>query len=417
MINIGRSISLLFRRIDTAKDRRAVLEQMSERRELQRSLPAPQHVSNTLLLIRLDDIGDYLLFRNQLGCYKRSPRWQNHRVVLLGNDTWRSLFELLDTGTVDDIIWVDKQRLLYSAAYRAQMWRLLRREGFETVIGASRTRPLLLDDLCMLAAAPRHSIGTSNTTVHESWNRLSDSLYTSLLKPSRPLVHESQFNAEFTAWACGLPPSPSHPRIDCPVSLPPIKGPYLMCFVGASTRSKRWPLNRWIEFIDIYRQRFHGRIVLAGNTHAELEMSRKIKKRRSVDSIAGAVSLPDLIPWLAGAVAIVTNDTMAAHMGVSLGRPTVIIANGVNYIRFSEYRGTGIAHVATVYPDVLTRHRQRRGDGFYAYHDAVSADIASISATAVIEELSSLLLKVGCTNERSDVTMSTSADRVESLRS
>jgi ADP-heptose:LPS heptosyltransferase len=193
-----------------------------------------------------------------------------------------------------------------------------------------------------------------------------------------------------------------------------MKGPYLICFVGASTRSRRWPLNRWIEFIDLYRQRFHGRIVLAGNSHAELEMARDIKKRRAVESIAGAVSLTDLIPWIAGAFAIVTNDTMAAHMGVSLGRPTLIVANGVNYIRFSEYHGTGIAHVATVYPDVVKRHRKRRGDGFYSYHDAVSADIASISAATVIEELSSLLMKVGHANERHEVTMSPSANCAQS---
>lgn len=403
MVNIGRSISLLVRRRDAAKDRRAVLDRVREAQALQRSLRPPTPVANTLLLIRLDDIGDYLLFRNQLGCYKRSSRWRDHSVVLLGNDTWRSLFECLDAGTVDDTVWVSKQRLLESAAYREETWRRLRRAGFETVIATSRTRPLLLDDLSMLAAAPRQSIGTSNTTVHESWNRLSDSFYTSLWKPPQTLMHECLFNAEFAAWACHSPPSSCHPRIEYQIARMPMEGPYLVCFVGGSIRSKRWPLNRWIEFIALYRQRFPGRIVLAGNSDAEIAMADEIRKRTAVESIAGAVSLTELLPWLAGALGIITNDTMAAHMGVSLGRPTVIIANGVNYMRFSEYRGIGIAHAATVYPDVVKRHRQRHGDGAYSYHDAISADIASISAGAVIEELRNLLTGSGGTPERREL--------------
>jgi hypothetical protein len=85
---------------------------------------------------------------------------------------------------------------------------------------------------------------------------------------------------------------------------------------------------------------------------------------------------------------------MAAHMGASFGKPTVIVANGVNYMRFSEYLKAGINHVATIYPEVVYRRRERLGDGPYAYSETVSADIASIRATAVIDSLRGLLLSV-----------------------
>jgi ADP-heptose:LPS heptosyltransferase len=94
-----------------------------------------------------------------------------------------------------------------------------------------------------------------------------------------------------------------------------------------------------------------------------------------------------LLYWIAGAQAVVTNDTMAGHMGVSLDRPTVIIANGLNYMRFSEYSHAGITQAVAVYSELFNRKRKRLGDGPHPYHETVTADIVSIRAAAVIEAL------------------------------
>jgi ADP-heptose:LPS heptosyltransferase len=309
---------------------------------------------------------------------------------LLGNASWQDLFTLLDKDAVDDTIWVHKNRYLECATYRLEIWRQLRDKGFETVIAPACTRPLLLDDLCMLAAAPVHNIGSVNTNVHACWNQLSDGLYASLFMPSRALTHEFHFNAEFAMWVCGIRYSGSRPRIAHRFP-PPVAGSYSVCFVGASTRSRRWPAKRWIEFITLHRRYHSARLFLAGNSKAELEMVRIIQQRTGAESIAGTVGLSELLPWVAGAEAVITNDTMAAHMSASFDRPTVIVANGINYMRFSDYRNAGIDHVATIYPEVFNRRRQRLGDGPYAYSETVSADIASIRATTVINELKGLL--------------------------
>ena len=365
-----------------------MLRSFEEWRSLQRDLPPPQARPGTLLLIRLDDIGDYLLFRNQLAMYKRSPRWCDHRIVLLANESWRELCTLLDADAVDEVIWVDKNRYLASAPYRWEIWSDLRRRGFETVVATSRTRPLLLDDLCMLAAAPIVSLGCVNEQFHARLTEVSDALYGALFQPSQPLLHEFRFNAEFSSWVNGIRYDGERPRIELPFSAP-APSSYLVCFVGASIRSKRWPVARWIEFLMLYRRRAGGRVFLAGRGDAELEMVRMIQERTDAQSIAGG-SFADLLRWIAGAAAVVSNDTMAAHLGVSLGRPTVIVANGINYMRFAEYRLAGIAGVTAVYPDVLRRRRLRRGDGPYDYSEVVSADIASIPADAVLAQLEAI---------------------------
>ncbi|MDB6084640.1 MAG: hypothetical protein JWN43_2521 [Gammaproteobacteria bacterium] len=362
----------------------------NEWKELQHRLPASSPSQEKLLIIRMDDIGDYLLFRNQLRMYKRSPRWNNFAITLLGNSSWKSIFLEFDSSGIDDTIWADKSEYLASATYRANLWEVLRRRGFGTVIAPSRTRPLLLDDLCMLAAAPLRSIGSANTHVHSRLNRISDSLYQEVFESADTTIHEFDFNGRFTAWAAGLRYDGSRPKFDALLE-PEQADPYIICFVGANTRSRRWPVKRWIEFIRLYRRHYPNRVVLAGHTDVEVETARAIQEQTSAESIAGAVSLLEFLHWVAGARAVITNDTMAAHLGASLDRPTVIVANGVNYTRFTEYMNAGIRNVGSVYPDVFNRIRQRRGTISYAYPDAISADIASIEARAVFDELQMVL--------------------------
>jgi len=381
-----RQFSLFSRKIRSAKEGRRILTQFTAWRELQRQLPAPAPAQNQLLVVRLDDIGDYLLFRNQLSMYKNSPRWQQHTVTLLGNTSWKDIFLAFDAQAVDATIWVNKARYLTDAAYRWEIWLELRARGFDTVIAPARTRPLQLDDLCMLAAAPRHSIGSVNTYVHESWNQASDAFYDSLFNPSNTHIHEFEFNGQFAAWICGVRYDGVRPTLD-PQLYRPVAGDFIVCFVGANTRSKRWPAKRWIEFIEAYREHHGGRVVLAGAGKAEVDAAQAIEARTGAENIAGKVSLVELLNWVGGAAAVVTNDTMAAHMSVSCGRPTVIIANGVNYTRFTEYASAGIAHVATVYPEVFQRKRRRLGEFAYNYADAVTEDIASIPAAEVLAKL------------------------------
>ncbi len=322
--------------------------------------------------------------------YKQSPRWQNHVITLLGNLSWKAIFSEFDASAVDDTVWVDKKEYLASASYRLCLWETLRRRGFGTAIAPSRTRPLLLDDLCVSAAAPHRNMGSANTHIHSRWNQISDGLYQQVFVPSDATVHEFDFNAQFTAWASGVRYEGRRPRLDSGFDLPN-PSPYIVCFVGASVRSRRWPVKRWIEFIELYRRHYSNRVILAGNTAVEVEMARTIRERTGTESIAGTASLLEVLRWVAGAEAVLTNDTMAAHLSAAVNRPTVIIANGIHYTRFTEYSNAGIENVVTVYPDVFNRIRGRAVRVTYNYPDAVSADIASIKAGAVFEKLQTVL--------------------------
>lgn len=100
------------------------------------------------------------------------------------------------------------------------------------------------------------------------------------------------------------------------------------CFVGASKGVKRWPAWRWQTTLDEVQRRFPA---------VQLELTTGISPTESrllADILAGreaswtAVDLPtptELIDWVAGLSALITGDTVAAHIGAAVGCPTVAL--------------------------------------------------------------------------------------------
>jgi ADP-heptose:LPS heptosyltransferase len=240
----------------------------------------------------------------------------------------------------------------------------------------------------MAATGVKTALGSVNTFPDSRWNQLSDALYTDLFRPDNPFIHDFSFNALFAEWSCGASYPGKRPQITYPFKRP-FADPYLLCFIGSNTRSKRWPVKRWIEFINLYQKYYSNRVILSGGKNEE-EMAKAIREATGAESIVGNVSLHEMIDWISGAHAVITNDTMAAHLSAACNRPAVIIANGNNHIRFTEYGNAGIDNVATIYPEIFHRWRRRVGDSSLHY-TAVSADIVSISATAVLNELEEIL--------------------------
>lgn len=383
-----RFFSVLIRKLQSAKTSKKVLQTFQQWKETQQSLPAYFCQDRKLLIIRLDDIGDYLLSRNMLPFY-RHGRWKDYEITLLGNDVWKEFFDELDYEFVDKVWWLNKKRYWESESYRMEIWTKLRREGFEAIICPSRTRPLLLDDVCMLAAGASIKIASANTFISKKWNQLSDNLYSQLYQTKEDGIHEFHFNRQFANWASNTSETIEKPEISAAASNI-YSGSYILCFVGASTRSKRWPEKRWIQLIQLYKQKYTGQVIIAGGK-ADIESAKIICSQTGAKSIAGTVSLTDMITYVCHATAVVTNDTMSVHLAASCNTPTVIIANGNNYYRFTEYKKAGIENITTIYPEVFTRRLTNKRGKFLKHCTAVTADIGTIKAEEVFAKFVELM--------------------------
>lgn len=381
MNNTIRNIALLIRRRSKQKEIRSVLREFEEWRILMRQLSPATINEQKLAIVRLDDIGDYLLWRNYLSVYKSSESYKNYSITLIGNIVWKNIFDQYDAPFVDTTIWVDKYQYFDNPDYRMSLWQNIRAQNFETVICPSRTRPLLLDDLVALSTGAKIKIASRNSFVAKTWNRISDSLYTRLFAKEM-FSHEFVFNRKFAEYISGQKIECTAPYLPLPEaqSLCPNQ---ILCFIGASAKSKTWPVVYWIELLHLLQQEGFSPILSAGKN--EMNIAEQIVAATGVRSIVGQTNLVETMEAIASSEAIITGDTMAAHAAVSYRKPTVILANGVNAIRFVAYQEAGFDNVRTIYTQEYMKSRKS-----YFYR-AVTKDMQSIKAPFVFKALKELL--------------------------
>lgn len=381
MENIIRKIALFLRQRSEQKQEFALLRQFEEWLLLLRQLPQDQISEKKLAIVRLDDIGDYLLWRNFIEVYKQSERYKNYKVTLIGNVVWKSIFEAFDSHTTDETIWVNKKEYLSNDGYRNKLWQQIRAQKFETIICPSRTRPLLLDDLIALASGATNRIATHNSRGISKVNEISDAVYHHFFTVENEM-HEFFFNKNFASFASSVQLELKHPFL--PNKSSQILPKQIICFIGASAKSKTWSLKNWIELVQLLQEKGYEPLLSGGKN--ESLIAEKIVSATQVKSIVGQTNLFETINAISASIAVITGDTMAAHAAVSLSKPTVILANGVNAKRFVAYEEAGFDTVKTVY---TAQYLGSKKDKNYR---AVTKDMESIKPTQIFEVLKKLFV-------------------------
>lgn len=381
-----RSVSTIIRKIKLHKGEAKILKQFFDWKQQLENLPSSASFLK-LLVIRIDDIGDYIVFRNFLEAYKTSSRWKNYEITLLGNIVWKDLFEMYDKFSVDKVIWLDKNAYFNDEIYRTSVWVNLRNQNFDVVICPSRTRRLLLDDLCASATGAQNKIGSVNTTFHETWNQHSDKIYTALFNIKNEDLHEFYFNKLFTEWTCKT----FFEKVE--LSLPYVheeKKSYVVCFISVSTKSRKWPKKKWIRFIQLALKKYNYKILVAGGAEDEIFASN-ICSATGAENITGKKTLPEIVNIIGNATFTISNDTMAVHIAAACNTKTIILSNGNNFYRFTEYAKAGFKNVRTLYSMSFAKALRNQKFPALKKYIAITKDISSIQPASVIKLMDKMI--------------------------
>lgn len=263
-----------------------------------------------VLIVRLDAIGDYILWRNCLGFLRRSRKYRDAHITVFGNPAWRSLAEAFDAGIADEWLWAERRDALFrmgrenllprciwharvAAAQEKEKRRLLEM-GFDEVISPSAFPDALLDEFVCGLAPVAIGVDTGDGTRHSRFTRL-------VSAGDGAFVFERNL-----AIASALAGERCDARLELELPGRPKPERLIMLYKSASHWTRRWPERKWAAL---------RRLAPSGYEIADAPMTR---------------TLPDFARALASCAAVVSNDTMALHMAAALGVPAVCVANGVS---------------------------------------------------------------------------------------
>ena len=306
-----------------------------------------------VLVVRNDSIGDYLLYRPWLRQLSAAVRGRGQRLTLVANALWAPLAQAWDADLFDELVVVAFGRFQKDLAYRAGVLRGLGAAGYGEVIYPLHVREPAVENFIRFLRAPRRvaSQGEHRTS---AWFQALDAGYTHLLPSTPRVLFEYDRNREFFEhWRSSLagPGPPAAAAAAPPLALPaaalaagaPAAEPaYVVLFPGASARQKRWPAAHFARVAAGLHQRYAGRyrLVLAGSP-ADAADARQIQRAAGpavpLDNRCGHTDLPGLAALIGGAALLVSNDTVAAHLGAQAGVPGVTVLMGENYGKFFPY--------------------------------------------------------------------------------
>lgn len=313
--------------------------------------------SKKALILRVDEIGDYILWRKFISPILNSTKLNNYEVHFVGNQTWKTLFELEFNSVFHNIIWLDKNKFKKNMVYRFSFLRKIAKENYSIVINPTYSRAKRVDDSIVKAAGAIGNFGfVRNNENYLSYEQNFDkNLYHHLYKVKNKYIFEFNKNKEFSEWFCEMHLDTSKINFeDDRLILPKIENlprKYFVVFPGSRSSARIWSTDNFIKVSNfIYEKNQLTAIVCGGNGDiAYANNFIKSYKHPCIDMTA-KTSLPELMNIIKNASCLLSVDTGSIHLAASVGCLTLGIFNGSQYGRFSPYPIEISSNIISFYP-------------------------------------------------------------------
>lgn len=289
-----------------------------------------------LLFIKTDAIGDYILFRNFIEITKRSEKYKDYRIDILGHPIWRDVVSNYDKEFLNAAYFTNP-RGLYEAPLTAFKLALrLFFNNYEVVLQPAYTRIFATDGLAALTAA-KHIIGyqSDHEGIEPRHKSKTDAFYTQMLLLPTGNYFEFHRNRFFFETVLNERIAINAPSIITGANFK--KG--IAILPGAGAFKRGWEQEKFLQLIKLIKQHTTQPIYLIGGP-AEVAAGNYLMENLadgSVQNFINKTSLPQLIEKIAGSALLIANETGAIHIAVAAQTPSVCILGGGHFERFAPY--------------------------------------------------------------------------------
>lgn len=317
--------------------------------------------SKSLLLVRLDAIGDYILFRNFVEVLNKSNKYKDYKITLCGNIIWENLAKNFDKSFIDNFIWINRRKFTRNPIYRFKILRHISQYGFEVAIQPTYSREFFYGDSVIIASDAKERIGSEGdlSNITKMQKKISDRYYTKLVPVKIENIFEFFRNKEFFECILEGKIKLARPgfKLNKRLIKLPTKNIYAVIFPGAGSKYRRWQSHKFAEVADYVCKKYRYNIIIAGSKADKIlaEDIKKKSKNLNIIDLTGKISLTQLVQIIKNANMLISNETVAVHIAAAVGTKTVCISAGFRFGRFDPYPKEIFNKIFYVYPDVIQK--------------------------------------------------------------
>lgn len=341
------------------------------------SLPSHSSQGAGTLIIKCDDIGDFLVWQQVIPTIvQHAPK----PLVFVGNFAIKPLYENF-FDFADTVIWVDKKQW-GNASYRQSIYQQVNQIQAELAFTPLFTRNFIMDDLILAASgAPKRYVWDRNHHAYFPGMSLLDAHSGIQIHADTPLKLEYFRNIEFISRIFNL-----EMKEEVKVLFPDFKKYNTLIVVPvASAGSKTWSAENFARTISAVINDFDKCILIAGPNG--VEAASKICELAGSPKIINLVNqtqLNEAFAFIGEASVLLTLDTFASHVGVLTATDTVLISNGTNWQRFANYA----PYVSSAFISIMPPHVDPEANKLKLRYS--SSEINTIKVETVVKAIKSL---------------------------
>lgn len=308
---------------------------------------APKFNPQSLIIIRTDAIGDYILFRNFLEVLKKF--YPNYQITFLGNSIYQDFALHLDGKFIDQFIWFDRNAFLKNPFYRAKFIASVTKITYDYLLDPIYSRDLHTDIFLSKIIRAREKIAPqgdcSNTTLKSK--QKADKIFNRLLPNKNEILFEFDRNREFfehllkTKIEIKLSINPNDlPSFNFLKQTFKISSPYIVLFIGAGMEFRKWDIKNFSNIACYIIKKYHHHIVLCSGKE-DIQNAKIIESgipnlsKLKIHNLVGKITLLELGAIINYSNMLISNETSAPHLATALNTPCITISNGNHLSRFT----------------------------------------------------------------------------------
>ncbi len=352
-----------------------------------------KRIKKDILLIKLDAIGDFILWQDSLRAYKEL--YKNNHITLICNSSVKEIAK--QDPFFNEIVAINRNLFLFDFAYHKNIVKKIRKYKFEKIISPVFSRDAFFCEKVIALLNGKEIIGYNGgaTNLNTRQRKKFDKYYTKLLNtPPKEYTSELKINGYFVSQLFNINFIEELPQLyikDISSSKIPQED-FIAIAISASYSARAWDIEKFSNIANYLTDKYN--IVLLGQGKEDnikaMYLLKRCKDRNKIINLVNNTTILEYIEIIKRALFIIGNDSSAVHIASAVKTPSICIAPGAHYNRFVPYP---INLTTTYTPRVIVHKMECFGCDYKCKYPIVKElkCIADIKEDIVIENINQLI--------------------------
>ena len=336
----------------------------------------------TLLIIRTDGIGDYILTRPFFKSIKESQKYKDYKIIFAGKPNFVSLAKKYDNEYISDYIIINTNDLFELKS----LFKNAKKMNFDIVVNPMDSKTNWIGEKFVKLVKSKQKIGHIGIYGKQDIKNLNKAKkvinkYDYLIDTGSECNFMLEKNKAFFEKLINQKIPDINLLSDAQFSEPDISHKYVIISPFANDEKRIYGYKNFVKIIDFLTQNYKTNVVIIGS-ESEYEKAKKIRTScvdaNKVFNLAGKLSLAESLMYIKYADLLIANETGTVHLAQNFSVKTVCISNGSYMGIFQPYPTP--TSVTYVYPNNIMQYLLEHKE----YGNASSYDINKIPAEKVL---------------------------------